>query len=232
MNIKKILMASALGTTLILGACGTQNSNPNNVFNAENNSGITINHITLTDLAEKLNSENHFSGVIFLGQEGSPASDAIAYELLSNEQSTVDAIYFADSSSNEGHEELVEAFISIGATFYWDDDHNPILPAVELLVIQDGFTLVRLSDFTILNEELGNVDATQIGVGINDLFNLVEMINDLHNSPSSNDELEEFDEAIDDDGEVAEGEEIESDEAETTGEATENHDENEDTDEN
>jgi len=174
MNIKKAIAVATLMTTLVLGGCG-ESSTFERTFDIENNSELSVNDVNFSDLTEKLNLYNQFSGTIFIGKEDNLASELIVNQLVENGHEMFESVYFLNSSNRGNNEELLELFTLIGATVNWDEEGNALFPEVELLVIRDGFTLIRLSDFVSLDEN--HVEEDQIANGIHELFSFIEMIN-------------------------------------------------------
>ena len=173
MNIKKVLVASAFMVALVLGGCG-QSSQFERVFDTTNNAEIVANSVNASELIEELDFGNQFTGLIFIGQEGNLTSELIANQLTEEENGLFDSFYFFNPSSRGNREELLDIFSQIGATVHWNDEGESELPDTELLILQNGFTVTRLSDFMNLDESL--IDEEQIASGMRAMFDFVEMI--------------------------------------------------------
>ena len=173
MNMKKVLGISVFMVALVLGGCG-QSSQFERVFDATNNAEIVAQSVNVSELIEELDFENQFTGLIFVGQEGNLTSELIANQLTEAENGLFDSFYFFNPSSGGNHEELLDIFLQIGATVHQNDEGESELPDAELLILQNGFTVTRLSDFMSLDESL--IDEEQIASGMRAMFDFVEMI--------------------------------------------------------
>ena len=193
MNIKRIISTTILMGALFLAGCGSQSLTFNEVFEVTNNARITVYDVDQSELIEKLELENQFSGVIFMGQEDDLSSEIIAYELTEERNEAFDSIYFLNTS-NEDNDELVELLLQIGGTVHWDEEGNQFLPNAEVLIVNYGFVAARLSDFA-LDDNFEAIDNDRIEDGMQQIIEIAEIIFTF-NDPADFFEGPEFEEFL------------------------------------